>query len=104
MTRRVIIPPRVRTVGPRALKDPRSVEYAVQTIEALKRYLYGKAMEVQHIEAELERIPEYRHWEVRGFPDLDAYLKAELGLTQRELRTHVAQTLVANPTVTPVDT
>lgn len=65
------------------LRDPRSREYAVQTIRSLKRYLEDKY--AQGVDLELQRIIEYKHWEVGGFENLDAYLKAEVGGTHKEL-------------------
>ena len=77
------------------------MEYAIQTMHSLKRFLHGQAVDGAYIERELGEITQYRHWEVRGFPSMDAYLRAEVGLT-KALRKHVAQKLAADPAVTPL--
>jgi hypothetical protein len=51
----------------------------------LKRYLVARTTDSQRLDEELREIIKYRHWEVRGHPSLDAYLQAEIGLTQLEL-------------------
>src|SRR5215475_5172514 len=87
--------------GPRSLRDPRSREYAIQTMRSLKRFLESKSFDAKHIEEELQLIETYKHWEVFGFEHLDAYLKAEIGFTERQLRTRLAQDLAADPNVPP---
>jgi hypothetical protein len=87
--------------GPRTLRDPHSREYAVQTMRSLKRFLEGKTIEAKGVERELERIRTYKHWEVCGHKNLNAYLKAELGYGTRQLRARLAQDLAADPNVPP---
>ncbi len=88
--------------GARTLRDPRSREYAIQTMYSLKRFLDDKTFSAKHAEGELEEIKTYKHWEVLGFETLDAYLKAELGFNQRQLRARLAQDLAADPSVPPL--
>jgi hypothetical protein len=64
-------------VGPRELKDPRSREYAIQTLYALKRYTESKQIDVQRIEEELQTVERYRHWEVLGYSSKQEMLEAE---------------------------
>jgi hypothetical protein len=71
--------------SPRAMKDPRSREYAIQTLASLKRYLESKQIDEQRLREELTRIKDNRHWEVLGYKSLDEYLKAETGLTAAEI-------------------
>jgi hypothetical protein len=87
--------------GPRSLRDPHSREYAIQTMESLKRFLDSKTFSAKHAETELGLIKTYKHWEVLGFETLDDYLKAELGFNQRQLRARLAQDLAADPNVKP---
>jgi hypothetical protein len=86
--------------GPRTLRDPRSREYAIQTMRSLKRFLEAKRLDAKSIEDELEEIDRYKHWIVCGFETRDAYLQAEIGVTQKELRRRLAQDLAADPRVT----
>jgi hypothetical protein len=86
--------------GPRSLRDPRSREYAIQTMRSLKRFLEGKSLDAQGVARELQEIRQYRHWEARGFKTLDAYLKSEVGTTLKQLERRLAQDLAADPTVT----
>lgn len=85
--------------GPRSLRDPRSREYAIQTMRSLKRFLESKTFDAQHIEQELQLIRQYKHWEICGFETLDAYLQAEVGITHKQLARRLAQDLAADPTV-----
>jgi predicted SprT family Zn-dependent metalloprotease len=71
--------------GPRSLRDPRSREYAIQTMRSLKRFLESKTFDAKHIEEELQLIIEHKHWEVCGFEDLDAYVRAEVGISLMSL-------------------
>jgi hypothetical protein len=66
---------------------------------SLKGFLDSKTFSAKHAEGELELIKTYKHWEVCGFETLDAYLKAELGYNQRQLRARLAQDLAADPDV-----
>jgi hypothetical protein len=81
-------------VGPRELKDPRSREYAIQTLYALKRSLQSVEIDKDHVYRELAEIEQYRHWEVLGYPSKDVMLEAETGHTpeqiQRKLKTQGA--------------
>jgi len=90
--------------GPRSLRDPRSREYAIQTIRSLKRYLESKSIDAKGVERELDEIKRYEHWRVLGFESLDAYLKAEVGTTHDQLRQRLAQDLAADPMVTRLAT
>lgn len=64
--------------GPRESKDPRSREYAIQTLYALKRYAESLKCDEELVRQELERIDQYRHWEVLGYPSREAMLAAEV--------------------------
>jgi hypothetical protein len=86
--------------GPRSLRNPRSHEYAIQTMRSLKRYLESKSLDARGVEDELQRIVQHRHWEICGFKTLDAYLKAEVGTTLTQLKHRLAQDLAADPNVT----
>lgn len=86
--------------GPRSLRDPRSREYAIQTIRSLKRYLESKSIDAKGVERELQEIKRHKHWQVLGFKDLDAYLRAEVGVTHKQLTARLAQDLAADPAVT----
>jgi hypothetical protein len=72
-------------VGPRDRKDPRSREYAIQTIYSLKRYLESRNLDEQRVESELEKIEKWHHWEVLGYPSKDALLEAETGLSEKDI-------------------
>ena len=72
--------------GPRALRDPRSREYAIQTMHSLKRFLDSTTFDSKHGAEELQLIQEHRHWEVCGFADVDAYVRAEVGITFEKLK------------------
>jgi hypothetical protein len=85
--------------GPRSLRDPRSREYAIQTMESLKRFLESKTFDAKHVADELKLIEQHRHWEVLGFKDADAYLRAEVGVTLKALKRRLAQDLAADPAV-----
>jgi hypothetical protein len=88
--------------GPRALRDPRSREYAIQTMQSLKRFLESKTFDAKHVADELGRIEQYKHWEVLGFKDLDAYVRAEVGITLKKLKARLAQDLAADSSVPPL--
>lgn len=64
--------------GPRELKDPRSRDYAIQTLYALKRYSEMLHCDRELVVKELEEIERYRHWEVLGYASREAMLAAEL--------------------------
>ena len=72
-------------VGPRELKDPRSRDYAIQTVSALKRYLESRSIDDRRVHKELAEIEAYRHWEVLGYPSRDALLEAEVGRTLSQI-------------------
>jgi hypothetical protein len=88
--------------GARELRDPRSREYAIQTMFSLKGFLDDKTFSAKHAETELEEIKTYKHWEVLGFENLDSYLEHELGVNQRQLRARLAKDLAADPDVPPL--
>lgn len=67
-------------VGPRASKDPRSKDYAIQTLYALKLYAESLRCDQELVAKELATIDRYRHWEVLGYPSKDALLAAELSV------------------------
>jgi hypothetical protein len=69
-------------VGPRELKDPRSKEYAIQTLYALKRYTESKEIDVRRIEEELSEIERYQHWKILGYESKQEMLEAE-GLAEK---------------------
>jgi hypothetical protein len=71
--------------GPRELKDPRSKEYAIQTLFALKRYLESARIDEQRVRKELSVIDEYRHWKILGYPTKGAFFKTEVGLTLQQI-------------------
>lgn len=71
--------------GPRELKDPRSREYAIQTVYALKRYVKSRDIDAKRVNEELNKIKKYRHWEVLGYGSKDALLEAEIGYTEAEV-------------------
>lgn len=87
--------------GPRELRDPRSREYAIQTMRSLKRFLESKTFDAKHVADELHLIKQYKHWEVLGFKDLNAYVRAEVGITLKKLKARLAQDLAADPDVPP---
>lgn len=71
-------------IGPREMKDPRSREYAIQTLHSLKRYLSSRAVDERRIKEELADIKANRHWEVLGYASMDEYLQTETGHTLTE--------------------
>jgi hypothetical protein len=71
-------------------------------MRSLKRLLEFKTLDAKDIERELERIRTYKHWEVCGHKNLNAYLTAELGYGQRQLRARLAKDLAADPDVKPL--
>lgn len=73
-------------IGPRDLKDPRSREYAIQTLYALKRYVKSKECDEKLIADELERIRKYRHWEILGYQSEDELLETEVGLNAGQIK------------------
>jgi hypothetical protein len=83
------------------LRDPRSREYAIQTMRSLKRFLESKAFDAKHVADELNLIKQYKHWEVCGFKDLAAYVRAEVGITLKKLEARLAQDLAADPDLPP---
>jgi len=65
--------------GPRELKLPTSREYAIQTVKHLARMLSSLKYDEDHVRKELDKIEQYRHWEVLGYSTREALLDAELG-------------------------
>jgi hypothetical protein len=86
-------------VGPRELKDPRSKEYAIQTLYALKRYAESKEIDVRRIEEELSEIERYQHWKILGYASKQEMLEAE-GLSEK--LADIAERTVATMKEAPV--
>lgn len=84
-------------VGPRELKEPRSREYAIQTLYALKRYLDAVQVDEGRVREELEKVEKYRHWEVLGYPSKDALLKAETGLDEQGIERKLDERRIGIP-------
>lgn len=80
-------------VGPSGQKDPRSREYAIQTLYSLKRHAESLRYDQNLIEEELKRIEEYQHWKVLGYPSMPAMLAAELNETGLENVTRTQQVM-----------
>lgn len=74
-----------KSMTPRAHLDPRSRDYALQTVEFLKLCLESQRIEKKRIDAELAKIEKYRHWEVLGYPDKDSLLKDKVGMGSAEI-------------------
>lgn len=81
-------------IGPRAMKDPGSREYAIQTLCSLKRYLESKEIDERRLREELDVIKEHKHWSVLGYASLDEYLKTETGLTAAEILGRAKQAVI----------
>ena len=64
--------------GPRAAKDPRSREYAIQTVHALKRYAESLKCDEDLVAKELAVIEQYECWIALGYATRDAMLDAML--------------------------
>lgn len=71
--------------GPRDLKDPRSREYAIQTVRALRTYVQMKDADEKRVRRELDEIKRYKHWEVLGYSSEDELLEAEVGLSRQAI-------------------
>jgi hypothetical protein len=71
--------------GPRELKDPRSKEYAIQTIFALKTYVQSKVADEELVKRELEEVRKYRHWEVLGYSSENELLLTEVGMVRDDI-------------------
>jgi hypothetical protein len=67
------------------LKDPRSREYAIQTLYALRRYLESAEIDGRRVREELAEIDRYQHWKVLGYPSKKALLQAETGHTPEQI-------------------
>jgi hypothetical protein len=65
-------------VGPRELKDPRSREYAIQTLYSLKRVSEMLRCDHERVQKDIAEIEQYRHWEVLGYESKEAMFAAEL--------------------------
>jgi hypothetical protein len=65
-------------VGPRELKNPRSREYAIQTLYSLKRVSEMLRCDHERVQKDIAEIEQYRHWEVLGYPTKEAMFSAEL--------------------------
>jgi hypothetical protein len=93
-------------VGPRERKDPRSREYAIQTLYALKRYAESLKCDRDRVQTELQRIEEFRHWEILGYESIEAMLAAEVSVPGLEnikltLRERAAVDIVRTPAAGP---
>ena len=77
--------------------SPRSKEYAIQTIFALKTYVQSKVADEERITRELEEIRKYRHWEVLGYSGMDELLKAEVNKTEAEIHAVLKEAKAAGP-------
>jgi hypothetical protein len=81
------------SVGPRDLKTPGSVEWAWQTLSALKHSWEVKELSVQRFESLVEELEVKRAFELvppgKPYGSLDAMLKAEIGETAATAREKV---------------
>ena len=75
----------VGIAGPRDHKDPTSREYALQTLESLRRYLDMAVVDRQAVAREMAVMQRYRHWKVLGYRTKKEMMKAE-GLEERVRR------------------
>jgi hypothetical protein len=75
----------VGIAGPRDHKDPTSREYALQTLESLRRYLDMAVVDRQAVAREMAVVQRYRHWKVLGYRTKKEMMKAE-GLEDRVRR------------------
>ncbi len=88
-------------VGPRELKDPRSKDYAIQTLYALKRYSESLRCDQERVAKELAEIERYRHWEILGYPSKEALFEAELTAQGRANVEKVKAAVAAAPDLQP---
>jgi hypothetical protein len=65
-------------VGPRELKDPRSKDYAIQTLYSLKLLSEMLVTDQKRVARELAEIELYHHWEVLGYKSKEEMFAAEL--------------------------
>jgi hypothetical protein len=65
-------------VGARSSKDPRSKEYAIQTLYSIKRYAESEEYFEDLLTTEIARVERYEHWIVLGYESKDAMFAAEL--------------------------
>jgi hypothetical protein len=72
----------VGIAGPRDHKDPTSREYALQTLESLRRYLDMAVVDRQAVAREMAVMQRYRHWKVLGYRTKKQMMEAE-GLEER---------------------
>lgn len=77
--------------GPRAVKNPYSREYAIQTIHSLKRLLDAMELDQKRIEEELQLIKKYQHWKILGYEDEDKLLEAECGFTREKINRKIKE-------------
>ncbi len=85
-------------VGPRELKDPRSREYAIQTLYSLKRVSEMLRCDHERVQKDIAEIEQYRHWEVLGYESKEAMFAAELSeLGQTNVRASVEAAIAAGP-------
>jgi hypothetical protein len=85
-------------VGPRELKDPRSREYAIQTLYSLKRVSEMLRCDHERVQKDIAEIEQYRHWEVLGYESKEAMFAAELSeLGQTNVMASVEAAIAAGP-------
>jgi hypothetical protein len=65
-------------IGPRAQKDPRSKDYAIQTLHSLKLALNSLEYDRNLVRREVGEVREYEHWRILGYPSVETYFDAEL--------------------------
>jgi hypothetical protein len=108
--------PRERAqIGPRQMKDPRSVDFAWQTVAFLKRLYQGVTTSEKRWRDVLAEADHYRIYErvppEKPYGSLDALLRAEVGadaeesvrvVRNRAQQTEAAQKMAADPDVTPL--
>lgn len=87
--------------GPRELKNPRSRDYAIQTVHALKRNLESQRIDTARVVEELAEIDRYRHWEVLGYSSREELLVAEVDAGYEAIKARV-QAAVAAAKVDPI--
>jgi hypothetical protein len=88
-------------LGPRALKDPRSVEYAWQTLAYIRTQYELTTVSLSHWEKALAEAEQHTIWDrippEKPYGSLEAMLKAELGVSKEEsLRQKAAQIVAQN--------
>jgi hypothetical protein len=81
--------------GPRDLKRPGTVEWAWQTLSALKRHWVQKKLSVSQFEDILVELEEYHAWDIvppgNPYGTMDAMLRAEIGKGEEEAREDIGK-------------